>query len=116
MGLRENNVAGAGEPFCVVVVKAPKINLVRPAWSAPWNEPPLAEQPMIPTVIERCVGIDVGKKFLAVCAMTGPAHGEAQAEVRKFGTVRHELESLRKWLQSDTLKLILANPQSRHRT
>jgi len=29
--------AGAGEPFCVVVVKAPKMNLVRPAWNAPWN-------------------------------------------------------------------------------
>ena len=53
---------------------------------------------MIPAVIERCAGIDVGKKFLAVCVMTGPANGEANAEVRKFGTVRHELEALRKWL------------------
>jgi transposase len=93
---------------------------------------------MIPAVIERCAGIDVGKKFLAVCVMTGPANGEAQAEVRKFGTVRHELEALRRWLQSEgcthvvmestgvywkpvlnvleddpqyTLKIILANPQ-----
>jgi transposase len=93
---------------------------------------------MIPAVIERCAGIDVGKKFLAVCVMAGPANGEAQAEVRKFGTVRHELESLRKWLQSEgcthvvmestgvywkpvlnvleddpqyALKIILANPQ-----
>jgi len=56
---------------------------------------------MIPAVIERCAGIDVGKKFLAVCVMTGPANEEAKAEVRKFGTVRHELESLRKWLQSE---------------
>jgi len=93
---------------------------------------------MIPAVIERCAGIDIGKKFLAVCVMTGPANEEAQAEVRKFGTVRHELESLRKWLQSEgcthvvmestgvywkpvlnileddpqyALKIILANPQ-----
>src|SRR6202166_2150639 len=93
---------------------------------------------MIPAVIERCAGIDVGKKFLAVCVMTGPANGEANAEVRKFGTVRHELEALRKWLQSEgcthavmestgvywkpvlnvleddsqyLLKVILANPQ-----
>jgi transposase len=93
---------------------------------------------MIPAIIERCAGIDVGKKFLAVCVMTGPANGEAQAEVRKFGTVRHELEALRKWLQSEgcthavmestgvywkpvlnvleddpqyRLKIILANPQ-----
>jgi hypothetical protein len=42
---------------------------------------------MIPAVIERCAGIDVGKKFLAVR--------------RKFGTVRRELEELRKWLQSE---------------
>ncbi len=45
---------------------------------------------MIPAVIERCAGIDVGKKFLAVCVMTGSAQEEAQAEVRKFGTVRHD--------------------------
>jgi hypothetical protein len=44
MDLRENNGAGAGGPFSVVVVKAPKMNLVRPAWSAPWNELGLAEQ------------------------------------------------------------------------
>ena len=56
---------------------------------------------MIPAMIERCAGIDVGKKFLVVCVMTGPANEEAQAEVRKFGTVRHELETLRRWLQSE---------------
>jgi len=93
---------------------------------------------MIPAVIERCAGIDVGKKFLAVCVMTGPAKETAQAEIRKFGTVRHELEILRAWLQSEgcthvvmestgvywkpvlnvleedpqySLKIILANPQ-----
>jgi len=93
---------------------------------------------MIPAVIERCAGIDVGKKFLAVCVMTGPANEEAQAEIRKFGTVRHELETLRAWLQSEgcthvvmestgvywkpvlnvleddpqySLKIVLANPQ-----
>jgi transposase len=56
---------------------------------------------VIPAVIERCAGIDVGKKFLAVCVMTGPANGEARAETRKFGTIRSELESLRCWLQSE---------------
>jgi transposase len=93
---------------------------------------------MIPAVIERCAGIDVGKKFLAVCVMTGPANETAAAEVRKFGTVRQQLELLRKWLQSEgcthvvmestgvywkpvlnvleddpeyRLKIILANPQ-----
>ncbi len=69
---------------------------------------------------------------------TGPANGEANAEVRKFGTIRHGLESLRKWLPREggehtvmestgvywtpvpnileddpeyALKIILANPQ-----
>jgi transposase len=56
---------------------------------------------MIPAVIERCAGIDVGKKFLVVCVLTGPAHEKAQAEVRRFGTVRGELERLREWLKSE---------------
>lgn len=93
---------------------------------------------MIPAVIERCAGIDVGKKFLAVCVMTGAAKEEARAEIRKFGTVRHELVALREWLKSEgcthavmestgvywkpvlnvleedphySLKIVLANPQ-----
>jgi len=47
---------------------------------------------MISAVIERCAGMDVGKKFLAVCVMTGPAAENATAELRKFGTVQAELE------------------------
>jgi transposase len=39
---------------------------------------------MIDTVIERCAGIDVGKRFLAVCVMTGPANGEPRSETRHF--------------------------------
>ncbi len=38
---------------------------------------------MIPAVMERCAGIDVGKKFLAVCVMTGPANEEAR---RRYGS------------------------------
>jgi len=56
---------------------------------------------MISAVIERCAGIDVGKKFVVVCVMTGPAAEQATAEVRKFGTVRAELERLREWLKSE---------------
>jgi len=39
---------------------------------------------MIDAVIERCIGIDVGKKFLVACVMTGPANGEARSEIREF--------------------------------
>lgn len=56
---------------------------------------------MIPAVIERCAGIDVGKKFLAVCVMTGAASGPAKEETRKFGTIRSELEKLRQWLKDE---------------
>jgi transposase len=56
---------------------------------------------MIPAVIERCAGIDVGKKFLAVCVMVGPANEEGQAELRKFGTIRNQLVALREWLKSE---------------
>ena len=36
---------------------------------------------MIAAVIERCAGIDVGKKFPAVCFMTGPASSEGCTHV-----------------------------------
>ena len=56
---------------------------------------------MIQAVIQRCAGIDVGKKFLAVCVMTGPAKEEAPAEIRKYGTIRAELVRLREWLKGE---------------
>jgi transposase len=89
---------------------------------------------MISAAMERCAGIDVGKKFLAVCVMVGPLPGEPQVEIRKFGTIRAELEALRAWLKQqgithvvmestgsywkpvfnvleDAMKVYLANPQ-----
>ena len=56
---------------------------------------------MISAAIERCAGIDVGKKFLAVCVMVGPLEGEPRVEIRKIGTVRTELEGLRDWLKQE---------------
>jgi transposase len=89
---------------------------------------------MISASIERCAGIDVGKKFLAVCVMVGPLEGEPRVEIRRFGTIRAELEQLRDWLLQeavthvgmestgsywkpvfnvleDVVKVYLANPQ-----
>jgi len=89
---------------------------------------------MIQAAIERCAGIDVGKKFLAVCIMTGPLDGEPRVERRRYGTTTGELESLRDWLSAEgithavmestgsywkpvfnvlegSLKICLANPQ-----
>ncbi len=58
---------------------------------------------MIQASIERCAGIDVGKKWLSVCIMTGPLQGEPRAEVRHFGTNRAELIQLRQWLQKEEI-------------
>ena len=59
---------------------------------------------MISAAIERCAGIDVGKKFLVVCVMVGPLQGEPQVEIRKFGTIRSELEALRHWLKQQAAR------------
>jgi len=53
---------------------------------------------MISAVLECCAGIDVGKKWIAVCVLTGPANGDAQAERRKFQTTNQCLERLAEWL------------------
>jgi transposase len=56
---------------------------------------------MIPAVTERCAGIDVGRKWLAICVMTGPANGEARSEIRQFGTTVPELKRAREWIVSE---------------
>jgi transposase len=53
---------------------------------------------MIAALIERCAGIDVGKKFIFVCVMTGPADGEARSETRMFGTTVGGLQQARTWI------------------
>lgn len=53
---------------------------------------------MISAVIECCAGIDVGKKWVAVCVLTGPANGDARAETRKFATTNQCLEKMCAWL------------------
>jgi len=39
---------------------------------------------MIAAVVERCAGIDVGKRFLKVCVMTGRLSEEPRFEIRKI--------------------------------
>jgi transposase len=53
---------------------------------------------MIEALIECCAGIDVGKKFVVVCLLTGPAQGDARSEIRKFSAENGSLETLRQWL------------------
>ncbi len=56
---------------------------------------------MIPAVIERCAGIDVGKTFIVVCVMTGPANGEPRSEIRTFGTTVAELQQATAWITGE---------------
>ena len=53
---------------------------------------------MIDAVIERCAGIDVGKKFILVCTLCGPSNEAPQIEIRTYGTTTHALQALERWL------------------
>jgi len=53
---------------------------------------------MLEVKVEKCAGIDVGKKFLAVWVLIGLANQKPVGEVRRFGTSVKELERLRAWL------------------
>jgi transposase len=50
-------------------------------------------------IIERCAGIDIGKRFLLCCALTGAAHEEPRSDTRRVGTTVPELERLRTWMK-----------------
>jgi transposase len=41
---------------------------------------------MLEVKVERCAGIDVGKKFLDVCVLVGPVDRKPAEEIRRFGT------------------------------
>ena len=56
---------------------------------------------MINVVLERCAGIDVGKRFVVVCLMAGPASETPRVEKRKFGVTVEALEHLRVWLEQE---------------
>jgi hypothetical protein len=49
---------------------------------------------MIPAVIERCAGIDIGKEIVAVCMMTGAAGQDPRCQIREYGTTTGELQQL----------------------
>ena len=56
---------------------------------------------MIPAVIERCAGLDVGRKFVVVWVMVGAAQETPQKEIRKFTTLHADLEKMRQWLHEN---------------
>jgi transposase len=56
---------------------------------------------MIAAVVERCAGIDVGKKFLKVCVMVGPLSEEPRFEIRKIDCCESGHQQLREWLKAE---------------
>jgi transposase len=56
---------------------------------------------MIPTLVERCVGIDIGKKFVVACLMVGPAAEDPRVELRQFGTFTEDLVRLKDWIEAE---------------
>ena len=53
---------------------------------------------MIQAIVERCAGIDIGKKSVAVCLMVGAADQEPTVEFRSYSTFTAELERMKEWL------------------
>ena len=62
---------------------------------------------MLTSIEERCAGIDVGKRELAVTVMTGPAHEDPVVETRLFGTTNRSLQQLRQWLLDSGCKCVV---------
>jgi len=74
-------------------VSASQINL---AWSASTDNVAVTSY-----LIERCAGIDIGKRVLVCCVMTGAAHEEPRSETRRFDTTVPGLKRLRNWLNEE---------------
>jgi transposase len=56
---------------------------------------------MIAAVVERCAGIDVGKRFLKVCVMVGALSEEPRFEIRKVDCTDTNFQQLREWLRAE---------------
>jgi transposase len=53
------------------------------------------------TFVERCAGIDVGKRFVLVCVLIGRPGEKTWSEVRKYGTATEDLLRLKEWLSEN---------------
>ena len=62
---------------------------------------------MIAAVLEKCAGLDVHRDSVMACLMWGPANGEAQWEIRKYGTTVPALVELKTWLQQQGCQTVV---------
>jgi transposase len=54
-------------------------------------------------IIERCAGIDVGKRFLLCSVLTGAAHEDPTSQTRRFDTNVPDLEQMCEWLKQEAV-------------
>lgn len=54
---------------------------------------------MIKVLYPNCAGLDVHKKFVVACRLSVDATGNTQKQMRKFSTMRADLERMVQWLQ-----------------
>jgi transposase len=58
-------------------------------------------------VYARCAGLDVHKKSVVACVLTGAPGEEAESELRTFGTMTDELEALADWLAERRVEAVV---------
>jgi transposase len=58
-------------------------------------------------VYGRCAGLDVHKKTVVACILTGTATGTAAQEIRTFGTMTRDLEALSAWLAAAQVEQVV---------
>jgi transposase len=61
------------------------------------------EELIMGKIKERCAGIDVGKRFVLCCVLTGAAHEEPRGQTRRFDATVRELIRLREWLAAENI-------------
>jgi hypothetical protein len=54
-------------------------------------------------IIERCAGIDVGKRFLLCSVLTGAAQDDPVSQTRRFDTDVPDLEEMCEWLKQEAV-------------
>jgi hypothetical protein len=62
-----------------------------------------AGAPLVGKINEFCAGIDVGKRFLLCCALTGAAQEEPRSQTLRFDATVQDLVHLRDWLSSKNI-------------
>jgi Transposase len=61
------------------------------------------EEATMSRINERCTGIDVGKRFLLCCVLTGAAQDEPRSQTRRFDATVKALVRMREWLTAENV-------------